>query len=364
MSLHAIDVQADDAGRDGRPHGQEPLDELCGVGPVGIGLAHLMAQVGQHVGSLTGRLDTGRRDRQPQCVRRGDPDAQLAGRRPDLGGERPGRRRRDVPGTWVVTGEHVQRGGGVGDRPGEHARGGCGGHLLDPVGDTVATRLQADQSVAGRRDADRAAAVGRMGDRGHARCDRCTRTAGGATRRECGIPRVPCRAEPLGLGHRDRPELGGRGLAHQHEPSGTQTSHGQGVHLGRRVGYRVGPHGGRPTPDVLQVLDRDGHPDERRKILDRGVRDQFAGGAGVGPGTVVVTQCEGIERRIERVHLGQVVVEHLERADLLGPDGSSDVEGGIESGHGRRRYRRRSPSCRPTLGTGTHTTCATDGVRD
>ena len=66
-------------------------------------------------------------------------------------------------GSW--TAEHVEAGRQVGDRPGQHAAGREALELDVRAGDPPPGRLEADQAAARRRDADRAATVGAVGDR-------------------------------------------------------------------------------------------------------------------------------------------------------------------------------------------------------
>ena len=95
---------------------RKPVEELAGVGPLGLGLDDVVAQVRQH---RRRRLD--RRRRTPARPRRPSAFAGVTrmrsrpGSTPTSSRKRPAVRRRHVPRAAVQLGEHVERCGGVGD---------------------------------------------------------------------------------------------------------------------------------------------------------------------------------------------------------------------------------------------------------
>ncbi len=340
MRLHAVDVQPVQSGGDGGPHRQEAREELARIGPLGIGLDDVVAQVREHRGCGAHCGGALRCDLDAQGVVRGDPDAQAPRVDGDLVLEPTRVGRRHVPRAAVQLGEHVQRRGGVGHGARHDTRGRRGRHRLDPVGDAVATGLEPDQAVARGRDADRSAAVGGVRDRRHARRDRGARTARGAAGCVVRVPRVAGDAEPLRLGHGDGAELGRRRLAHEHEAGRAQARHRRVVDQLGVLGHGARPVRRRPSLDAVQVLDRDRHAGEGRQLVGRGRRHQLGRRRSIGPGPLVVAQGEGVERRVQPVDPVQVQVERLGGADPPFTDRGGQFERGVEASHGRRGYRR------------------------
>ena len=154
-----------------------------------------------------------------------DADAQPSRIGAHLLGERPARRRSRVGVAGLVAGKHVEQGGRVAHRPRHHALVSEAGEGLAEVGaegDAGARRLQADDAALARRDADRPAAVVRMRGRHQAGSDRRRRAAARATRRAARVPGVARRAVGVGLGRRQRAELGRVRLAEEDEARGAE----------------------------------------------------------------------------------------------------------------------------------------------
>ena len=160
--------------------------------------------------------------------RRGERDAQPSGRAADFRQERPRRRRRPVRVSDVRAGGRIEQRRAVAHRPRHRVsdRGAAPAFArIGPQRVARARRLHAEESAAGGRDADRAAAVRRVGHGHDAAGDR----GGGATTRSAGavgkIPRVLRRAEAFRLRRGRQAHLGRVGLAEDDE---TGTLHARG----------------------------------------------------------------------------------------------------------------------------------------
>src|SRR5262245_66464566 len=116
-----------------------------------------------------------------------------------------------------MRGEDIEGSRGVGDGASKHAVAGEAFALDDGVGDKTPGRLEADETVARRRNPDRASAVTRVGDGCHAGGDGGAGAARGPTRRPVEVPGAAGDAERLGLGERHRAEFGGGRLPEQYE---------------------------------------------------------------------------------------------------------------------------------------------------
>ena len=121
----------------------------------------------------------------------------------------------------LAAADDVEHRRGVADRAGDHALHGGAVHGLAgrrARGGQSAAGFQADEPAAGRRDADRPAAVVGARARHDARGDRGRRPARGSAGRAPQIPRVARRPPRLRLGDALGAELGGVGLAEDDQP--------------------------------------------------------------------------------------------------------------------------------------------------
>ena len=116
-------------------------------------------------------------------------------------------------------------------------------------------RLVAEEAAGRRRDADRAAAVGPVGERGHTAGHRRARAAGGAAGGVLRVPRVGRDPPERAMGGTGVGEFGGRG-AHVHDGAGAQQP------VDRRCGV--------VRPKVLEDLGAEGRDLalDRVKVLD------------------------------------------------------------------------------------------------
>ena len=175
-------------------------------------------------------------------------------------------------------------------------------------------RLVAEEAAGRRRDADRAAAVGAVGQRRHAGCDNRARAAGGATGGVVQVPRVARDAPEWAVGRAGMGKLGRRG-ALVHDGAGAQ----QPVHrrccvVGAEVLEDLGAEGGDLALDRVEVLDRDRHafqraqPAIRPRVLGLGLHR-------LRPRPVEIVVGDGVERGIDRLRAGDLRVQQLHRRE-------------------------------------------------
>ncbi len=275
-------------------------------------LLDLVAELGQQGrGSLDGRdglaigvrVDGGRggvADPEPARAlldllreRDGVPRALVA--RPRVGADdRVQQRRRVAHGA----GHHA-----LGDHPEHHLAG------LRTVRPQPPAGLQPHEAVAGRGDADRAAAVVGAGSGYDARRDRRAGAAGRAARGVVGVPGVAGRTPQCRLGDALGAELRGVGLAEDDEAGVEEALRDQCVPVGDVVGQGTAAVRGREAGVLLaQVLDQEGHAGE-------GTLQVGVGGTGVGD---VGQRChDGVQRRVHLVQPPAGQGEQLGCRDLL-----------------------------------------------
>ena len=124
-------------------------------------------------------------------------------------------------------------------------------------------RLVAEDPAGGRGDADRAAAVRPVGERGHAARHRRACAAGGAAGSVLQVPRVG-RDPPERAVRRARIGELRRGGAHVHDGAGAQQPvHGRGCVVGAEILEDLRAEGGDLALDGVKVLDRHRHAFQR-----------------------------------------------------------------------------------------------------
>ena len=266
------------------------------VVPVRRLLAHVVAQLGEQrrgSPSCRARLLV---DRNGQRSIESNVDPEAPGRPPRRLGE--GLRWRGEPAVvaGLVAGHRVECQRRVEGRAGDRAVGRGPSADVAEVGsdrNAPAARLQADDTAAGGRDADRAAEVAALGQADHARCDRSRAAARGAARGESEVPRVAGNAEALRLGHGPQPELGRVRLADDDRARLAQPADVGGVVVGDPVAERRAAVRSRePIGGAEQILDGERHAAER-SLVTRAHR------VGLGQRTLRAANGERVDRRIE-----------------------------------------------------------------
>ena len=155
-----------------------------------------------------------------------------------------------------------------------------------------------------------------MRDREHPRRDRCAgpaaRPAGAAVR----VPGVAGDPVAVVLGDGERTELGSVGPPAEDEAGLLEGLGHELALVARSLGGSVGAVGDGPAVNGRQVLYRDRHAGERRKVV-AAVRDLVSELARLGAGLVVVAPDHRVQRRVEAVDALQGGVDELERTHLV-----------------------------------------------
>lgn len=179
----------------------------------------------------------------------------------------------------------------------------------------TALRLEPEQAGARRRDADRARAV--RGERGgyHAGRHRCRGAAAGPARRALDVPWIA--GHPPGHRLRERPQAQLRHprLADHHRAARSEAPHDFGIVDGAGRERARSPAGHLPG-EIDLVLDRHGHPQQRR-VLAR--RPAPVGPVGVLAGAVGVHGAERVQVRIEDVDTRKRQLDQPTRGHLTPP---------------------------------------------
>ena len=210
--------------------------------------------------------------------------------------------------------DRIEQCGAVPDAAGDHALGDHPEHhlgALRTVGREATAELEPDQSVAGRGDADRPAAVVRASRRDDARGDRGARATGRATRSVGQVPWVARPAQQVVLGDALGSELGGVGLAEDDESGVEEALRDERVLVGHVVHQRVrAAGGGEPGVLLSEILDQERHAGEgaRQWLGDPCVRD------------VVQHSDDRVDLRVDLVGTLTCQGQQLSRGDLLVDD--------------------------------------------
>ncbi len=170
-----------------------------------------------------------------------------------------------------------------------------------------ARRLEPDEAAPGRRDADRAGAVGAVRHPDHAGGHRGGRTTGGAAGSAVERPRVAGRAVVQRLGERPHHQLGNVRLADDHRAGHAQPPDHLAVGRCRLVPGRVRAVARGVAGEVRVVLDRDRHAEQRRVLA--GVQPHLRR-AGRGPCLVLAHHTERVDPRL---HLAQPCEHRVEQ---------------------------------------------------
>ena len=204
-------------------------------------------------------------------------------------------------------------------------RSGCG-----YGGDQAPAGLETEESAAGRRDPDRAAAVATDAHGHHAAGDRGRGAAAGAARRVVATPRVA--GDPVAgrLGEGVDAELRHVRLAHD-DRSGRAQPPGDVTVLGGRGAVGGAAEGRHRAGDDVLLLDGDRHPVQRSQGLAA-----LLGGVALGrlrPRRVGQHGGEGVELRVEGGDARQRRLEQVGRRHPAGRDrldlGRDTTPGGL-----------------------------------
>ena len=208
-------------------------------------------------------------------------------------------------------GEHVERGGAVADRTGEHVTDDQPGPRLAVVGaegDATPRGLEAEEPARARRDADRTAAVAGVGERHHARRNRGRAATARSSGRPGEVPRIVRGAVGVRLGRRQQPELGCVRLPDDHASRGAESREEVRVVVG-------------DDPEVAEepVAEVERFAGERAvEVLDE---DRYAAEGpvgrivGLGAGALVAPVDHRVEVGVDRVDAFEGGVDELARRE-------------------------------------------------
>ncbi len=216
-------------------------------------------------------------------------------------------------------GEHAEWGG----RIGRHA----------PV-----ARLDAEYAGEGRRNADRAGAVGTKVEEAEIEQRRRRRSARRAARGAVELPRIAGDAGERAVADPDPAELGQGGLAENDRALLAQAGDRGRVGGGRRRIARLRAAAGRPAlgPDI--VLDGRRHPVDE---ADRRARSPARLGRARGrERALAIDQQEGVDDGIEALDAVERVAHDLDRRKLAVAIAPDQLAGGqrVDVGHGDQEY--------------------------
>ena len=235
----------------------------------------------------------------------------------------------------IGSADDVERGGGVEHRPREHAARGQPFELVHAVRDAVAARLQADEPVARRGDANRPAAIGGVGDR--APCP--TPTAAPAPPLDPpgvwsgfhGLRVTPCASLSV---YETVPNSGAFVMPRRMNPASTNRSTTKSDSVcGSQLVPRDPCVDGQPAT-AFRSLIGNGTPKNggSSSVSRRG--DDIGRPLGRVAHLVVGSMAERVERSVELLDPIEVQVGHFDGADLLATDGGGDLDGWSEGIHG------------------------------
>ena len=165
------------------------------------------------------------------------------------------------------------------------------------------------QTAGRRRRADRAEAIGRMGDRQHAGRDRRRSATARARRCPLQVPGIARGAIEPGLAGEAEPELAAARLAVDHhagtlEPADMEAVPGRRRQVGEEAAAARGPGAGERRAQILQQERHAGERPLRQACLD-GLR-----------GVVVELHHDRVDGRVARIDTRDRRLQHLRRADL------------------------------------------------
>ncbi len=211
------------------------------------------------------------------------------------------RRRRDVGEVGEALGRHVVR-------------------------DQAERLLQADDAIAGGRNARRAAGAGGDGERadaGGAGSGRATRGAAGGARLIPGVARL---AEQRRFGPDHVAELRRGGFADEHGAGGFEAGDGDGVVGGHVVLEHQRAEGGAHACGIDEVLHVQWDASEVARVF--AARDLGVDKRGIAQGFVAADGDEAVEDRLDGVDACERGAGDLDGRGLPGADGVADFGGG------------------------------------
>ena len=239
-------------------------------------------------------------------------DPQLARRRRDLLQERPRRRRRPIGIARRRPAGRIEEGGGIAHAPAHHMAAGETAPAFAHIGAgrvPCARRLEPDDAAIGRGNTDRAAAIGAVRHRHHARRDGRRGAAAGAARTVLQVPGIARRAVDHRLRRRVQTELRRVGAPEDYQPGALVTLDDGKIMVGDEavIEMRPVPHpcSGVPGVDILQ---------QERHARQRALRQSRLQSL---PRLIVHLVHDGIQPGIQRLDPPDRSFQHFRRRNLL-----------------------------------------------
>ena len=258
---------------DGSCHHGPPSAREVLIVPVGRRFADIVPEARQCVGGVPGRFDRLLVDGHAQRRRQRQHHAGRSRFSLDGDAERHVGWGQEVVVAGLVSGDRVERRGGVEDRPRQHRVGRCAQSdqpEVRPDRHATSARLQRDEAATRTGNPERPAEVAPVGDSDHARRHGCRASARRAAGREARVPGV-ARGPVTGvLRHRTHPELGRVALGDDDRARLAQSPHVGGVVVCDPVAERRAPVRRRQTlGSRQQILDGDRHAAQQTGIARR-----------------------------------------------------------------------------------------------
>ncbi len=216
------------------------------------------------------------------------------------------------PGPGQSAGDGVEQPGAVANRTAHAKRGGHevgGGRRVH--GDPAAGRLDSEETARRRRDADRPAAVARMGHRHDPGGDGGGRAAARSAGRVLQVPRIARRSVENRLGGGQQAELRRVGAAQRDQPGPAEAQHDLGGDLAPIVAEEHRSKGERLPFLGRQVLDEEWNAAERAVGTDR---------LGLAAGGIEARADDRVEGRVDGLEPAHRRFDQLGRRDLAGRD--------------------------------------------
>ena len=244
---------------------------------------------------------------------------------------------------------HREQQGEVGDVAGQRAahRGGLPLVGRGPRRHPAERGSQAHDAAERRGVAQRAAHVGAVRERHHARRQRAGRSSARAAGGPVGVVRVAGGAEDGVEGVRPGRELRHVGLAEEHHAGRADPLDDQVVVVGHVVREHRRAEGRRPPGGGVGVLHREGQAVQRAQRAAAGL--VLVGGAGAVAGPVLVERDDRVELGVAGGDPVEVQVQQLARRDLAPGHGARHrARGGVDGQVGQRRRPKIEPATTPS----------------
>src|SRR5271170_3219354 len=257
-----------------------------------------MAEAFEQRSNLAGRGGHFGIDRRSIGMAIGESDAQSPRLARDFFEEGALRSRRSIRAADLGSLRRVKQRRAVAHADADRMRGGKSRpafHSVGTQGRSPSRRFEAKDAAASGRSADRATAVGRMGDRQNSRSDDGGGAAGGAAGRTLGVPGIASGTVNDRLGGEGEPEFRGRRLAEDDKTCPQMPLNQRRRMIGEIILKGPRAKGRSRAGEQREVLEQEGNAAER--TLGQAARDLLAGELLVPDRNRVDLRFDGVETR-------------------------------------------------------------------